>query len=40
MNATRAMTALLSRLAFAHELDAARLGYFSYGSTAPPPFQG
>jgi len=30
----------VGRLAFARELDAARLAYFSFGSTAPPPFHG
>jgi len=30
----------VSRLAYARALDAARIGYFSFGSTAPPLFHG
>ena len=33
----RAAAMAVSRLAFGHDLDAARLGYFIFGSTAPPP---
>ena len=30
----------VSRLAWAHDSDVARIGWFSFGSTAPPPFHG
>jgi hypothetical protein len=30
----------VARLAFTRELDLARFGWFFFGSTAPPPFQG
>jgi hypothetical protein len=38
VQAARITALQVARLAVAHELDAARIGYFSFGSTAPPPF--
>jgi hypothetical protein len=37
--AARIAAIVRARLGFAHTLEVARLGYFSFGSTAPPPFQ-
>jgi hypothetical protein len=37
--AARVAAVVRDRLEFAHSLDVARLGWFSFGSTAPPPFR-
>jgi hypothetical protein len=37
--AARIAAIVRARLGFVHTLEVARLGYFSFGSTAPPPFQ-
>jgi hypothetical protein len=37
--AVRVAALTRDRLDFAHGLDVARLGWFSFGSTSPPPFR-